>query len=58
MKASNTTTPRTLSETSFVTGYVSIAPMAYRRQFWKDVAYAVGVIALFAGIGVMLAWRG
>lgn len=58
MKPSHLTTPRTLSETSFVTGYVSVRPMAYSYRRWAEVIYAVAAIALFAGIGVMLAWRG
>lgn len=58
MKASNITTPRTLSETSFVTGYVSITPMAYRTSRWIEALWVVSGVALFAAIGVMLAWRG
>lgn len=58
MKPSHLTTPRTLSETSFVTGYVSVRPMAYRTHRWIEALWVVGGIAIFAAIGVMLAWRG
>lgn len=52
----NITTPRTLAESSFVTGYQQ-AP-AERRLTLADLLYGVVCIASFAGIGVMLAWRG
>ncbi len=51
MKPSHFQTPRTLSETSFVTGYVSIAPMAHRTPAWEKVAG----VALAFFIGAALA---
>jgi hypothetical protein len=51
MKQSNITTPRTLADCSFVYGYTSIRPMAYREPKWEKVA---GYL-LAAAIGVSLA---
>lgn len=58
MKDSHLKTPRTLDECHFTYGYVSVKPMAYRKSPLKDALYAVLGVAVFAGIGVMLAWRG
>lgn len=47
----NYTTPRTLSESTFVTGYTSIHPMAHREPRWEKIAgYALAII-----IGLALA---
>lgn len=56
MKQSNMTTPRTLSECQFMTGY-RCADIE-RKQPVKDSLMAAATLAIFAGIGVMLAWRG
>lgn len=52
----NITTPRTLAESSFTTGYQQ-AP-SERRVTLVDLAYGVVCAASFVAIGVMLAWRG
>jgi hypothetical protein len=52
----NFTTPRTLADCQWRTGYVE-AP-ADRRITLADVGYTIVCIAAFAGIGFMLAWRG
>lgn len=52
MKQSHLTTPRSLSECSFTPGYVCGEP---KRSRWWHVAITLGI---FAGIGVMMAWRG
>lgn len=53
------TTPRTLSECRFVTGYPIVT---HHRRSLRDRAagalYLAVTLALFAGIGVLLAWRG
>lgn len=53
MKPSHITTPRTLADCTFTTGYASAK--AERRT---AVLEAIAAIALFAFIGVLLAWRG
>lgn len=53
MKPSHTTTPRTLADCTFTTGYASA--QQERRANIRD---AVLCIAVFAAIGVLLAWRG
>lgn len=53
MKPSHTTTPRTLADCTFTTGYPSIRQE--RRQRFIEAAAG---IAVFAFIGVLLAWRG
>lgn len=52
----NHTTPRTLAECQFMTGYrgVRIEP----RRSLRDFLLGAATFAIFAGIGVMLAWRG
>lgn len=52
----NITTPRTLAESSFTTGYLE-AP-ADRRLTLADLGYGVVCAASFIGIGLLLAWRG
>ena len=49
----NYRTPRTLAESQFETGYR--AAYLPRRYGWRDVLPVVGVLALFAFIGVLLA---
>lgn len=58
MKPSHYNTPRTLADCTFVYGYASIKPMAERRHRAKEIAIVVATVAMFAAIGVMLAWRG
>jgi hypothetical protein len=53
MKHSHITTPRTLADCTFTTGYAS----ARRERFISIIEAAAG-IAVFAFIGVLLAWRG
>lgn len=53
MKQSNITTPRTLADCTFTTGYPSAR--SERITGWIE---AIACIAVFAGIGVLLAWRG
>ena len=53
MKPSHTTTPRTLAECTFTTGYPSAR--SERLKAWGE---AIACCAVFAAIGVMLAWRG
>ena len=53
MKPSHTTTPRTMAECTFTTGYPSIRQE--RRQRFLEAAACV---AVFAFIGILLAWRG
>lgn len=57
MKPSNLTTPRTLADCSFVYGYTSVRPMAYRVATWERLAgYA---LALVIGVGLaalLVAW--
>jgi ABC-type nitrate/sulfonate/bicarbonate transport system permease component len=51
MKSSHLTTPRTLSDCTFVYGYTSSRPMAYRTSSWEHWAgYALAIV-----IGVSLA---
>lgn len=52
----NQSTPRTLAECQFVTGYrgAYIEPRRPVRAFLAGAA----TFALFAGIGVLMAWRG
>lgn len=56
MKPSHTQTPRNLSECTFEVGY----PLVPRQREYTlaDVVYFFVLIAVFASIGVMLAWRG
>lgn len=56
MKPSNLKTPRTLPECTFEVGH----PLVPRQREYTmaDVVYFFILIATFAGIGVMLAWRG
>lgn len=57
MKPSHLSTPRTLSETSFVTGYVSVRPMAYREFTWEKAAnYATAVVIGFSLAAVLVVW--
>lgn len=51
----NVTTPRTLAECQFTTGYRSAA--LPRRFGWADIARGVVCLGVFALIGVLLAWR-
>ena len=51
----NYTTPRTMAECSFTTGYQS---KRLRRVDWGEVLRGLVTFAVFAGIGVMMAWRG
>lgn len=53
MKPSHITTPRTLADCTFTTGYPSA-----RRERLIAFGEAVAGIAVFAAIGVLLAWRG
>lgn len=53
MKPSHIQTPRTLAECTWTTGYSSVRPE--RKTHWLEV---VACVAIFAGIGVLLAWRG
>jgi len=52
----NCTTPRTLAECQFMTGYrgARIEPRRSLRTYLLDAA----IVAVFAGWGVLLAWRG
>lgn len=58
MKPSHITTPRTLADCTFTYGYASVRPMAYRTSRLASFAYGAACVAVFAAIGVMLAWRG
>lgn len=58
MKPSHLTTPRTLADCTFTYGYTSVHPMAHRNSRWASIGYAAACIAVFAAIGVLLAWRG
>lgn len=53
MKNSHITTPRTLAECQFTTGYASA-----RRERLIAWGETIAGIAVFAFIGVLLAWRG
>lgn len=53
MKPSHLTTPRTLNECVFMTGY-RCASMP-RRNHW---GHAFITVMVCAGIGIILAWRG
>lgn len=53
MKPSHITTPRTLAECTFTTGY----PSARQERRTAIIEIVLGV-AVFAAIGVLLAWRG
>jgi len=53
MKPSHYQTPRTLADCTFTTGYTSAKAERNAR-----VLEAVAAIAVFAFIGVLLAWRG
>ena len=53
MKPSHYQTPRTLADCTFTTGYASAR--AERRTAFLE---AIAAIAVFALIGVLLAWRG
>lgn len=58
MKASHTTTPRTLAETSFVTGYHSHQPRAGRGVAahiagWIVIAGCSVLIGVFLGMGIV-----
>lgn len=55
MKHSHLITPRTLADCEFRSGYYSAQPSQVPRTRWWHVAI---MLAAFAGIGVMLAWRG
>lgn len=51
MKASHITTPRTLADCTFTTGYASI-----RQERRERTIEAVLAIVAFAAIGLLLAW--
>jgi hypothetical protein len=53
MKQSHYTTPRTLADCTFTTGYASA-----RREKVIGILEAFACVAVFAFIGVLLAWRG
>lgn len=53
MKQSHTTTPRTLADCQFTTGYASA-----RQERRTAIIEIVLGVAVFAAIGVLLAWRG
>lgn len=50
MKPSHYTTPRTLAETTFVTGYTSTGPRPFDREdrivLWASAAVALAVVVL------------
>lgn len=49
MKPSHITTPRTLAECTFIQGYSSVQPMAYRAAKWEEVAgYALAALIGFS----------
>lgn len=52
MKQSHLTTPRTMAECQFQTGYT---PGPVKRGSWL---HAIVTIVCMAAIGAMLAWRG
>jgi len=52
----NHTTPRTLAECDFSIGYPSTSN--HQRDKRIDRLCAIGTIAICAGIGILLAWRG
>lgn len=54
MKPSHTTTPRSLADCTFTTGYSSV-DLTPRRSRWWPVALT---LILAAYIGVLFAWRG
>ncbi len=54
MKHSHTTTPRTLADCQFTTGYASIRPMAYRTSTWERVAGVMLAIAIGVGLATAL----
>lgn len=57
MKPSHITTPRTLADCTFPTGYVSVQPMAYREPTWERVAGYVLAFAIGCGLAALLvAW--
>jgi hypothetical protein len=56
MKLSHIQTPRNLSDCQFDVGYPLIPRQ--REYTLADVLYFILLIAIFAGMGVMLAWRG
>lgn len=56
MKISHIKTPRNLSDCQFDVGYPLIPRQ--REYTLADVLYFILLIAIFAGLGVMLAWRG
>ena len=49
----NITTPRTLAECQFTTGYRSAAMP--RRFAWSDLVYGAVCFGAFAAVGVLLA---
>ncbi len=53
MKQSHYTTPRTLADCQFTTGYASA-----QQERRIAIVEAVAAITIFAFIGVLLAWRG
>jgi hypothetical protein len=50
----NVTTPRTLEDSSFQVGYRGYVPS---RSRWTALGFAA-TLALWAVIGLLLAWRG
>lgn len=54
MKPSHLTTPRTLADSTFTTGYVSYQPSAYD---WQDhVVFWGCAVAGAALVGILLIW--
>lgn len=54
MKPSHITTPRTLAECTFVYGYASIEPMAYRNLTRERLAGWLLAAAIGAGLAALL----
>ena len=52
----NITTPRTLADCQFLTGYRS--HRLVRRVAWREFLYGAASVAVFAGIGCLMAFRG
>lgn len=54
MKPSHLTTPRTLADCTFVYGYASVRPMAYRKDWWEDMAGYALAACIGGGLAVLL----
>lgn len=58
MKPSHFQTPRNLAECTFEVGYNTYPPVDRPVTLLETVIYGLLGIAVFALIGVLLAWRG